>query len=85
MCTYFGCYLEFDQHPNSSIAGGEQLRETSTCVIAKKPMVNMRSKHHHLAQDQRKVAHCSEMEATRIRRLRRYVDSIERLEIFSFA
>ena len=72
VCKELAKYLELDQHPNSSIAGSEQLRKTSTCVIAK----GSKKDRLHIVLRWRQLEN---------QRLRRYVDSIERLEIFSFA
>ena len=54
------------------LRGGEQLRKTSTCVIAK----GSKKDRLHIVLRWRQLEN---------QRLRRYVDSIERLEIFSFA
>ena len=72
VCKELAKYLELDQHPNSSIAGSEQLRKTSTCVIAK----GSKKDRLHIDLRWRQLGNP---------RLRRYVDSIERLEIFSLA
>ena len=72
VCKELAKYLELDQHPKFFNCGGEKLRETSTCVIAK----GSKKDRLHIVLRWRQLEN---------QRLRRYVDSIERLEIFSFA